>query len=255
MKYFSFWPTSALSWLPVAQLVKLRNGEQNHSEVKSQLNVFWCWRVADLSKLELNLLKSLNSFATLSVYGPQEYRPTLLNFCNSIVHLRLRICKGDTPNPVHFPSLKLIQGEFEEGFPSWFNCPNLQTIVLEQVQGYSLQTLPPSVRELWLMDRKYVYAEGGYSFKVEGWNNLSQACPNLMTLKITENFFKGLFHFQDSHTLTASLPKCLESREGPLSRLVLPTFQFSPSLSYALRGSVDEVIDIGDYPDFVEIQY
>ena len=117
--------------------------------------------------------------------------------------------------------------------------------------------MPSSVQELWLLS--WNYDEDGSEWNLE---NLSKVCPNLKVLKIGDEFF-------EDDLVAEGVVEVLKEREMndqaglygkgilmvSLEKLIIPTGLLGSGQLDDLREIVDEVIDIEDYPNFIELEY
>lgn len=247
---------------PISHLVPLKKEPETEAEVASstRLQVLW---VENFAKLNVNLLNSLVSYAQGDGLNPQECQSLISNFSETSVHLKLGVTSGLSSvqvQPLLCPNLTVLEGYFMRGVSSLFICPKLRYLVLEQVEDLELEGIPSSVEELWLNSRKD-------SFRTENWEPLVYSCPRLQVLKLSEDFvydsdFGDKIKVDYLLEMMENRNKMVKERREvdgvqftSLQKLILPTGLFSKSDLDRLEKMVESLIDLKDYPEFIEIEY
>lgn len=247
---------------PLARLVP-STSQVKKSPVPHQLQLLWI--VDGIAKMDSKHLKSFISFALCRSLSSQKGLELIGNFSESLMHLRISfndnyIDNGSSPVPLFCPNLICLEGWFSSGVSSFFHAPRLRILVLEVVaEPGDLGVVPPLVEEIWLRSR-YVSLN-----EVEDWNPLLRLCPRLKVLKLMEGF---VFYPSNEPLIFTGIIEMLETRSKmvrdekeidgikimPLQKLVLPTKSFNKE-ELDRAAKVVEVIDVQDYPDFIEIEY
>lgn len=264
-----FWNQTTQDWLPVARLVPgIKEKELSSSRRETGLEVLW-WSCPSVHNIKGKLwtsqpLSSLKSFANLLLLSPEESHPLLSKFCKTIVRMSLRLGSGEDQAPLEFPNLQVLEISVQN-FPSWMICPNLETLVMEELHRSALRDLPINIQELWLV-RRHLGIQGS-SFDSQDWIELADSCPQLRILKVTESFFRGSNELNPLFVksfLEALKIRRSNSEKGmevqgfilkSLEKLVVPFNRFTSSQIEELQDSVEEVIEIEHYPNFIEVQY
>ena len=143
-----------------------------------QLRLLWVYD--GVAKVDSKHLNSLTSCALGRTMDPQECRELVSNFSQTVVHLSLGIGRGpSTVVPLFCPNLKVFEGWVSDGVSSFFDAPQLQTLILQAVDRSDLEGIPPSVEEMCLRNRL------ANLDLAEEWEPLLH-CPKLRMLRLTE---------------------------------------------------------------------
>lgn len=203
-------------------------------------------------------MKSLISYSHFWPANAERCRALVVNFSETIIHLKMSIDKfsADTMLPAVCPKLRVLEGYFEMGVSAFIDAANLQIFVMNYIGGINLELLPSSLEEIWLMD------DGGDFHNVR-LEPVLRSCPKLKILKVTEKFLKYM------KGILPELLKVLGKRKTivqdgtiidgvkmiPLQKLILPTQLLSQEELIRVREAVEEVVDVKDYREIIEIEY
>jgi hypothetical protein len=205
------------------------------------------------------LLDSLVSFGHEDMTSIIKLHSIISQFAETVVHLDLGTHDPTSSDPLLCPRLKVVQASLRGSVTSYFDCPNLQVLVLKWVRSKEVTGLPPSIEELWLVGKMY--------FSSNDWEFLQNSCPRLKILKLGQYFIRP---DDDSHNLDISaIVRGLIGRQqmvnngeeidglkmNQLHKLVIPIKLFNPAQFDRLKEVAVEVIDLSDYPDFIEVEY
>lgn len=252
---------SSLSLLPKTRLTRSSRQPYLGTERSSNLQVLWCFDLVKNWNENLDV-SSLVSFADESYCDSLQLRSVISNFSQTIVHLSISGSGSATTSSLSCSSLRILEGRFFPGFPSWLDAPSLRIVIASSVSTGFLRELPISVEELWLLCwSPTTTVERSLDF-------LSQVCPHLKVLKLGKDFFVGdrltqqqLGSKDVSSSFTAREEKVREGVEiegikmVSLEKLIVPIELFKSAEADQLRDLVGEVIDLEDYPDFIELEY
>lgn len=250
--------------LPLTHLIPLRKRSDTASST-SNLKVLWLFSDLSREKVEQQILKiptqfiqSLISFALLGASTFQQIRPLLVKFSGTIVHLRLSILANDfqMEQPLFCPNLKVLEGFFQNSVSLYFESPNLKHLIIWLGASSVLHGIPSSVEQLWLNSVKHNLLDGD-------WEHLMSACPNMEIFRMEKEID------MNTRLQPESLIRVLEKRQQminkgeeiqglnvvPLQKLVLPLEILSKDQVERARKSAGEVVDVKDYPDFIELRY
>lgn len=254
LKRFIIWDTE----LPLSRLVPSNRKVSTSSDrsSKSGLELLWvCCYTQNVPQVDNKGLKSLLSFSQAWEEGAEVCRALLVNFSETIIHLKMSIgnYRSDTMAPIVCPRLKVLEGYVLMGVSAFFDAQNLEIIVLRHVGGDDLELLPSSLEEIWLM-------EGSHNVR---WEPLLRSCPKLKILKMTEKFLSDiidplpeLLEFLEEKKIIAQDGKIIDGvKMIPLQKLILPTPLLSRKQLNRAREGVEEVVDVKDYRETIEIEY
>lgn len=161
----------SLSLLPKTCLARSSRQSCLGTERSRNLQVLWCFNLAKEWNGKLDV-SSLVSFADKAYYNSLQIRSFIIKFSSTLTHLFISSDNGITTPSLSCPSLRILEGRFFYGFPSWLAAPNLQIVIASSVGETFVQGLPISVQELWLLSL--------YSARLPAnfWDSLPLICPN-----------------------------------------------------------------------------
>lgn len=204
MREIIFWNPTQLSHLPYSRISLLGSGSSSHSDdEQSKLKIFWISDSQvpatgyDLIKKHSPQFSSLVSFANDRTYRPDSLVKVLSHFSDTLVHLKVDISSSiyvRDPNlaSLTLPSLRVIEGEFSGGFPS-FKCPILKVAIIKNMKHLEAFLVPSTVEELWLTGietfKSFEMDSGDAEDRVEMEMKFSEETINLKILKVTESCF------------------------------------------------------------------
>lgn len=281
MKTFKWWPLTggggmprSPGELPAIRLVPFSRRVAAHSSgatSESRLTLLWFCSRKILRRLvsEAFKLDSLISFAYPFYVHPQDYHALASKFSKTIVHLQLGLDEDEEEDrheglqSLVLPNLQILRGYYPKGVPKWLKCPQLRMILFEHFNQSALDSLPLSIKEMFLLHR--------VDFSDDDWKSIKQVAPLLRVLKITDTFWKGFVgsYPSDPPLSVDALIDVLEERERmvqkgleiggiklvSLQKLIIPIELLDPKQLYRVRELASEVIDVKAHPEVIEVEY
>lgn len=265
LESLTIWGSSGFWLFRLPRTRMIHTSGQSASQITStstQLRIFWNF-VAEEEGAENLDVSSLVSFAKVST--TERIRSLISRSSSSLIHASIRVT--DRPartSSLACPSLQVLEGRFPHDFPAWLDCPRLRVFIAGRVNRSLLESLPRSLDELWLID--WDSDDLLYGSRNLRWKGLTQACPNLKILRVTDEILRPENHHERFSSTFLGIMKAREGnvKQGmeignikmvSLQKLIIPTEIFTSVQLDELREVVGEVIDLEDYPDLIELEY